>query len=224
MIKINNLEKYYNKGKENEVHALKNVNIEVEKGEMVGIIGRSGSGKSTLLHILGCIDEFQSGEYSFDDKDVSKLSEKGKAMLRNSQIGIVLQDFALIEECNAIENVMIPLHFSKGKKNKKYLALDALKKVGMIDLANKKVSQMSGGQKQRVAIARAIVNDPLLILADEPTGALDVKTSAEIIELLKSLNEQGTTIIIITHDIGIAKQCGRCLRIEDGVVEERSDL
>lgn len=219
MIEIKELDKFYNKGKQNEVHALKNVNLTIYEKEMLGIIGRSGSGKSTLLHILGCIDDFQSGEYIFDGKEIKGLSDKKKAEIRNREIGIVLQDFGLIEECSAIENVMVPMYFAKGRKNKKYLAQDALNKVGMLELANKRVSQMSGGQKQRVAIARAIVNNPKVVLADEPTGALDVKTSAEVIELLKELNRGGVTIIMITHDLEIAKQCSRCVSIEDGVVD-----
>ena len=217
-IQIKDINKYYNKGKDNEVHALKNANLEIEKGELIGVVGKSGSGKSTLLHILGCVDDFQEGTYLFEDEDISRASDRRRSELRNEKIGIVLQDFGLVEECTALENVMIPLYFSRGVKNKKHLALEALTKVGLYDLAGRKTSQMSGGQKQRVAIARAIVNSPSVILADEPTGALDVNTSGEIVDLLKELNARGITVIIITHDLDVAAKCTRCITIEDGIV------
>ena len=188
MIKIENIYKTYNLGKSNAFTALKGVNLTIEDGEMVAIIGKSGAGKSTLMHIIGCIDDFEKGTYKLADRDVSKISENKRANIRNSEIGIVLQDFALIEEYSAIENVMIPLYFSKNKSKKKERAKEALKKMGIEELADKRVNKLSGGQKQRVAIARAIVNNPKLLLADEPTGALDVNTSAEIMKEFKRLD------------------------------------
>ncbi|MDD6489712.1 MAG: ABC transporter ATP-binding protein [Clostridia bacterium] len=219
MIKIENLTKTYNYKKSNAFTALTDVSLTINDGEMVAIIGKSGAGKSTLLHIIGCIDTFESGTYQIDDIDVHKLSDKKLAKIRNEKVGIVMQDFALVEEYTVIENVKIPLYFSKKKKGKlKDLALDALEKTGIKELANKPVNKLSGGQKQRVAIARAIVNNPSFILADEPTGALDTKTSAEIMELFKSLNADGKTVVIITHDMGVADACKRKIEISDGKI------
>ena len=218
MIKIENIYKTYNLGKSNAFTALKGVNLTIEDGEMVAIIGKSGAGKSTLMHIIGCIDDFEKGTYKLADRDVSKISENKRANIRNSEIGIVLQDFALIEEYSAIENVMIPLYFSKNKAKKKERAREALKKMGIEELADKRVNKLSGGQKQRVAIARAIVNNPKLLLADEPTGALDVNTSAEIMKEFTRLNEEGMTIVIITHDMDVANGCQRVVEISDGEI------
>ena len=218
MIKIENIYKTYNLGKSNAFTALKGVNLTINDGEMVAIIGKSGAGKSTLMHIIGCIDDFEKGTYMLADRDVSKISENKRANIRNSEIGIVLQDFALIEEYSAIDNVMIPLYFSKNKAKKKERAKEALKKMGIEELANKHVNKLSGGQKQRVAIARAIVNNPKLLLADEPTGALDVNTSAEIMKEFKRLNEEGMTIVIITHDMDVANACQRVVEISDGEI------
>ncbi|MEE3404050.1 MAG: ABC transporter ATP-binding protein, partial [Acutalibacteraceae bacterium] len=184
MIKIENLTKTYNYKKSNAFTALTDVSLTVEDGEMLAIIGKSGAGKSTLLHIIGCIDTFEKGTYTLDDISVHKLSDKKLAQIRNQKVGIVMQDFALVEEYTVLENVKIPLYFAKKRKGSaNTLALDALEKVGMKELAKKPVNKLSGGQKQRVAIARAIVNNPSFILADEPTGALDTKTSAEIMAL-----------------------------------------
>lgn len=219
MIKLQNVVKIYNPKKANEFTALKGVSAEISDGEMVAIIGKSGAGKSTLLHILACIDSYEDGEYYIDDALVKKLSERKYAEIRNEKIGIVMQDFALVEDFSAIENVMIPLSFSKKKiKGKKEIAQKALESVGMGEYAKKACNKLSGGQKQRVAIARAIVNDPAMILADEPTGALDTKTSAEIMELFHELNEQGKTIIIVTHDPLVAEQCDRIIEISDGEI------
>lgn len=219
MIKVTNLNKTYNKGKAAEFHALKGLDFEIENGEMVAIIGKSGAGKSTLLHILGAIDNYDEGSYLLDDIEVGKLSQGKLAEFRNKHVGIVLQDFALVEGFSVIENVMIPLRFSKrSKKDYKNLAMDALKQVEMDELAKKDVNKLSGGQKQRVAIARAIVNDPDFILADEPTGALDTKTTEQIMKLFKELNDKGKTIIIITHDPQVAESCGRVIEISDGVI------
>lgn len=219
MIKLDNIIKIYNPKKANEFEALHGVSAEIKDGEMVAVIGKSGAGKSTLLHILACIDSYQSGEYTIDDTVVKKLSESKYAKIRNEKIGMVMQDFALIEDFTALENVMIPLSFSKKKiKNKKQKALEALKAVGIEELAKKPCNKLSGGQKQRVAIARAIANEPSVILADEPTGALDTKTGEEIMKLFKSLNQQGRTVIIVTHDLKIAQQCDRIIEISDGEI------
>lgn len=217
MLKIENLTKTYNYKKSNAFTALKDVSLEVEDGEMLAIIGKSGAGKSTLLHIIGCIDKFEKGSYIIDGTDVHSLSDNKLAKIRNEKVGIVMQDFALIDEYSVIENVMIPLNFSKKKLGKpKELAMKALERVGLANLAKKPVSKLSGGQKQRVAIARAIVNDPSFILADEPTGALDTKTSTEIMELFTELNKSGKTVIIITHDLTVADKCKRKVEISDG--------
>lgn len=217
MITLKNIIKIYNPKKANEFEALHGVSCEIQDGEMVAVIGKSGAGKSTLLHILACIDSYQKGEYTIDGTLVKNLSERQYAKIRNEKIGMVMQDFALVEDFSALENVMIPLNFSKKKiKDKKEKALAALNSVGIKDLAKKPCNKLSGGQKQRVAIARAIVNEPTMILADEPTGALDTKTSEEIMELFKSLNHQGKTIVIVTHDPKVAEQCDRIVEISDG--------
>lgn len=219
MVKLNEIVKIYNPKKANEFEALHGVSAEIKDGEMVAVIGKSGAGKSTLLHILACIDSYEGGEYYIDDTLVKKLSEKKYAQIRNEKIGMVMQDFALVEDFSAIDNVMIPLNFAKKKvKDKKKKALEALEAVGMGALAKKPCNKLSGGQKQRVAIARAIVNNPSMILADEPTGALDTKTSAEIMELFHDLNERGRTVIIVTHDPKVAEQCDRVIEISDGEI------
>lgn len=219
MIRLNNILKIYNPKKSNEFEALHGISAEIKDGEMIAIIGESGAGKSTLLHILACIDDYQDGEYYIDDKLIKKLSEREYAKIRNEKIGMVMQDFALVEEFTALQNIMIPLNFSvKKSKDKKEKAMSALKSVGIGELAKKPCNKLSGGQKQRVAIARAIVNEPSVILADEPTGALDSKTSEEIINLFKKLNSEGKTVIIVTHDSKIAEQCGRIIEISDGKI------
>lgn len=219
MVELKNITKTYNPQKTNEFTALKNISLTINYGEMTAIIGKSGAGKSTLLHILACIDNYQSGEYRIDDTLVKKLSERELACIRNEKIGIVMQDFALVEDFSALENVMLPLDFARRKKpNRRELAFGALKSVGLEELAKKPVSKLSGGQKQRVAIARAIINEPSLILADEPTGALDTKTSAEIMDVFKTLNDDGKTVVIVTHDLGVARQCSRIIEISDGKI------
>ena len=219
MIEVSNLTKIYNPKKANEFTALKNISLKINDGEMSAIIGKSGAGKSTLLHILACIDDYQGGEYKIDDTLVKQLSERQSARIRNEKIGMVMQDFALVEDFTAIENVLLPLEFSKHKKsNRQEKALNALKSVGMEQYAKKPVNKLSGGQKQRVAIARAIVNEPSLILADEPTGALDTKTSAEIMDVFRKLHSEGKTIVIVTHDPGVAEQCERIIEISDGEI------
>lgn len=217
MIKITDLHKTYNYKKANAFEALKDISLEIEDGELVAIIGKSGSGKSTLLHIMGCVDSFEKGSYKLDGDEIFGLNEDKQAEFRNTKIGIVMQDFALIESYSILENVLIPTYFSKKKdKTIKEKALKALKSVELDSMANKEVSKLSGGQKQRVAIARALINEPSLILADEPTGALDSKTSDEIMKLFIKLNSEGRTIIIITHDKDVASQCNRTIEIADG--------
>ena len=217
MIKLINIEKSYNAGKLNEFHVLKGISAEIKDGELVAIVGKSGAGKSTLLHIIACIDNYDSGEYYIDDLLIKNMSEKKLANIRNEKIGIVMQDFSLVEDFTVLENVIIPLDFAKKKaKNTKEQALKALKQVKMEEYAKKRVKNLSGGEKQRVAIARAIINNPDLILADEPTGSLDSANTEAIMDLFFSLNKQGKTIIIVTHDKELAEKCHRIIEISDG--------
>ena len=220
MIQIKNLVKIYNKGKTNEFCALKGIDLSIEEGEMVAIIGKSGAGKSTLLHILAAIDSYDKGSYLVDGVSVGDLKEKDRARFRNQKIGIVMQDYALIDEYTIEENVQIPLIFGKVKGNdvRREKIMTALKNVGLDELAKKPVRQLSGGQKQRVAIARALVNNPTFLLADEPTGALDSKTSGEIMDVFEKLNQGGKTVIIVTHDMEVAARCGRVIEISDGEI------
>lgn len=216
MIEISGLYKTYNYKKSGAFEALHDISLHIEKGSMNAIIGRSGSGKSTLLHIIGCIDSFEKGSYKFNGKETSQYNNKKRASFRSENVGIVLQDFALIDDYSCIENVMLPLDFANKKTDKRELALNALKAVGMDSMAKKPVNKLSGGQKQRVAIARAIVNEPGIILADEPTGALDTRTAVEIMDVFHKLNKKGHTVIIVTHDLEIANQCDRIIEISDG--------
>ena len=220
MIEIKNLVKIYNKGKTNEFCALKGIDLSIDEGEMVAIIGKSGAGKSTLLHILAAIDSYDKGSYLVDGVSVGDLKEKERARFRNQKMGIVMQDYALIDEYTIEENVQIPLIFGKVKGNdvRREKIMTALKNVGLDELAKKPVRQLSGGQKQRVAIARALVNNPTFLLADEPTGALDSKTSGEIMDVFEKLNQGGKTVIIVTHDMEVAARCGRVIEISDGEI------
>ena len=220
MIQIKNLVKVYNKGKTNEFCALKGIDLSIEEGEMVAIIGKSGAGKSTLLHILAAIDSYDKGSYLVDGVSVGDLKEKDRARFRNQKMGIVMQDYALIDEYTIEENVQIPLIFGKVKGNdvRREKIMTALENVGLAELAKKPVRQLSGGQKQRVAIARALVNNPTFLLADEPTCALDSKTSGEIMDVFEKLNQGGKTVIIVTHDMEVAARCGRVIEISDGEI------
>ena len=220
MIEIKNLVKIYNKGKTNEFCALKGIDLSIEEGEMVAIIGKSGAGKSTLLHILAAIDSYDKGSYLVDGVSVGDLKEKERARFRNQKMGIVMQDYALIDEYTIEENVQIPLIFGKVKGNdvRREKIMTALENVGLAELAKKPVRQLSGGQKQRVAIARALENNPTFLLADEPTGALDAKTSGDIMDVFEKLNQGGKTVIIVTHDMEVAARCGRVIEISDGEI------
>jgi putative ABC transport system ATP-binding protein len=220
MIKITNLNKYYPIGK-SKFHALKDINLNIDSGDMICIKGKSGAGKSTLLQIIGGLDSFYSGSYLFLGNEMGKLNDKKLSKIRNEKIGIVLQDFALINDQTVIFNTMLPMFFNKTHFSElKTKALGALQKVGIADQEDKKVNQLSGGQKQRVAIARALINDPVLLLADEPTGALDSNTSVEIMELIKGLNNSGLTVIIVSHDEMVAEYCNKTIYIKDGRMSE----
>lgn len=225
MIQLKNITKTYNVGSSNAFEALHDITLTISDGEMVAIIGKSGAGKSTLLHIIGCIDHYDDGEYYLDDELIKNKKDSALAAIRNEKIGIVMQDYALIEDFTAIENVLLPLDFSKKKVSQpKKLAREALSAVGMAEMTDKPVKKLSGGQKQRVAIARALINHPKFLLADEPTGALDSHTSSEIMDLLKQLNNQSMTIIIITHDQTVANACTRQIEISDGNIIHNTAL
>lgn len=219
MIRIQHLIKYYNKGKPNECLALKDVSLTIQDGEMVAVMGKSGAGKSTLLHVLCGIDGFTSGDVQVDDVHLSKISEGGLAAFRNKTMGIVLQDYGLIDDFTVQDNVMIPLHFAGiSGKQAKSKAEDVLRQLQIRDLSRHKASQLSGGQRQRVAIARAIVNSPRYLLADEPTGALDVQTTDEILTVFEGLHRAGITVVIVTHDSLVAERAGRLIRLSDGKI------
>lgn len=218
MIEIKNLNKYYING-EMKLHALKNINFSIEKGEFVAIMGSSGSGKSTMMNILGCLDHTFDGTYILDKIDISKLKDEELSKIRNQKIGFVFQSFNLLSKLSALENVELPLVYAgvhhKGRVDK---AKAVLEKVGLGDRLNHKPNELSGGQRQRVAIARALVNEPAIILADEPTGNLDSTSEKEILELFKELNNQGKTIVIVTHEPEVGKSCKRVIRFKDGEI------
>ncbi len=219
MIQLKNIHKSYQMGN-NSLHVLKGIDFSVEPGEMVSIMGSSGSGKSTLLNILGILDNYDQGEYMLDNKIIKTLSETKAALLRNEYIGFVFQSFNLISFKNAMENVALPLYYkgvSRKKRNK--TALEYLEKVGLLDWAEHMPNEMSGGQKQRVAIARSLIANPKIILADEPTGALDSTTSYEVMDILKSINEEGITVLIVTHEEDISRMTKRVIKLKDGLIE-----
>ena len=217
LIDIRNLYKIYNEGKESEVRALDGVSLQIDKGEFVAIVGQSGSGKSTLMNVLGCLDIPTYGEYYLEGTDVTALSDKQLAHIRNKEIGFIFQGYNLIQELDALENVTLPLIY-RGVSifDREDLAMEALAKVGMDSRAHHRPSEMSGGQQQRVAIARAIATHPPIIMADEPTGALDSRTGRHVLEILRGLYREGTTILLITHDDCIAATAKRVVRLSDG--------
>nr|WP_308627195.1 ABC transporter ATP-binding protein [uncultured Eisenbergiella sp.] len=219
LVEVKDMCKVYNPG-ENEVRALDHVNVSIDENEFVAIIGHSGSGKSTLMNMLGCLDVPTSGTYLLHDQDVSRMSDDELSDIRNREIGFIFQGFNLIPNLTALENVELPLIYrGVSKKDRVELSKDALMKVGLEKRMNHKPSEMSGGQQQRVAIARAIAQAPPVILADEPTGNLDSGSTKEIMGILKSLHQEGRTVIIITHDNDIAAQAERVIRIKDGYIE-----
>jgi putative ABC transport system ATP-binding protein len=218
MIRAENLFKTYILGGQ-EVHALDDVSMVVEEGEMVAIRGPSGSGKSTLMNILGCLDHSDTGRYFIAGQDVSGMSKNALAEVRNRRIGFIFQNFNLLPRMSALENVELPLHYA-GRHDAVHAAREALKIVGLSDRSHHEPSQLSGGQRQRVAVARALVTNPAILLADEPTGALDSKTGEEILALFKELNAQGRTILVVTHDAEVAAHCQREIHIHDGKIVE----
>jgi putative ABC transport system ATP-binding protein len=219
MLKLTAVSKVYNQGQSNAVTALDNVSLTIGGGESVSVMGRSGSGKSTLLNILAGLDGPTSGSYIFNAAEMVSMTNARLSATRNSEIGVVLQDFALIDNQTAMSNVKLPMYFDKTPlREMKRKAETAIELVGITKLANRKVGEMSGGQKQRVAIARSLVNNPILILADEPTGALDSATTAEILEVFSKLNELGKTVVIVTHDEQVSRFCKRHIIIDDGKV------
>ena len=223
LIRLENIYKIYGEGLESEVRALDGVSLDVDRGEFVAIVGQSGSGKSTMMNVLGCLDIPTRGDYFLDGVDVRELTDRELSHIRNKQIGFIFQQYNLIQSLNVFENVELPLIYQGiGAERRRELAEEALEKVGLAGRQKHKPTEMSGGQQQRVAIARAIAAHPPIIMADEPTGALDSHTGHEVLEFLQQLNREGSTVILITHDNGIAAMARRCVRLTDGkIVEDR---
>jgi putative ABC transport system ATP-binding protein len=219
VIKLKNLHKTYAIGS-NELHVLKGVDLSIDEGELVSIMGPSGSGKSTLLNIIGLLDTFDSGEYQLDNQAIKKMSERQAAYFRNRFFGFIFQAFNLIPFKSAVENVALPLYYQKvGRRKRNAIALEYLDKMGIRDWANHLPGELSGGQQQRVAIARAMISKPKVILADEPTGALDTDTSYEMMDLLKTINRDGVTVLIVTHERDISAMTARTIRLRDGIID-----
>ena len=220
MIKIKNLHKSYQMGK-NSLHVLKGIDFEVNEGELVAIMGSSGSGKSTLLNIVGMLDNYDEGSYELGEVLIKKMDETKAAKYRNKFLGFVFQSFNLINYKNALENVVLPLYYQGvSRKEREEKALKYLDDVGLKEWATHLPTELSGGQKQRVAIARAMVGEPKVLLADEPTGALDSKTSKEVMDLIQKINKAGKTILVVTHEQDIAEMCSRIVKLKDGVIVE----
>lgn len=218
MIEVKDIVKKYVTG-DIDFTALKNINLKIEKGEFTAIMGPSGSGKSTFMNILGCLDRFDSGKYILNDNEVTNLNDKELAYIRNKEIGFVFQAFNLLPRMNILENVELPMTYAGiPAKQRRERAMIALDKVGLSDRIKHRPNEISGGQKQRVAIARAIVNDPAVIMADEPTGNLDTKSSIEIMRIFQELNNEGATVIMVTHEPDIAMHCKRIVRFRDGEI------
>ena len=220
MLRISELHKSYITGS-NSLHVLKGINLNIDSGEMVSIMGSSGSGKSTLLNVIGILDSYDAGEYHLNDILIRDLTEKRAAWYRNQMIGFVFQSFNLISFKNAMENVALPLYYQKvSRKKRNKIAMEYLEKVGLAEWAEHLPSELSGGQKQRIAIARALISKPKVILADEPTGALDTQTSYDVMELFKEINGEGITVIIVTHEKDISEMTRRVIHLKDGIIEK----
>ena len=226
LIELDDIHKIYHVG-ELDLHVLKGVTLNIDRGEMVALMGVSGSGKTTLMNLLGCLDRPTSGHYSLDGEAIERMTADQRAMVRNKKIGFCFQTFNLLPRTNALKNVMMPLAYTAQElpqKECRRRAEKLLDRVGLGDRMDHEPSQLSGGQQQRVAIARALINNPPLLLADEPTGALDTRTTKEILRLFQELNEEeGITIIIVTHDPGVASHCKRIIRMKDGLIESEND-
>ena len=218
MIEIKELNKSYKIG-QNSLHVLQGINLQINEGELVAIMGSSGSGKSTLLNIIGMLDNYDSGKYILDDVVINNLDETKAAKYRNQFLGFVFQSFNLINYKTALENIALPLYYQGiSRKKRQEIALEYLAKVGLSEWAEHLPSELSGGQKQRIAIARALASQPKVLLADEPTGALDSKTSEEVMSLIKKINKEGKTILVVTHEHDIANMCSRIVTLKDGVI------
>ena len=221
LVELRNVYKIYGEGLESEVRALDGVSLTIDRGEFVAVVGQSGSGKSTMMNVLGCLDVPTYGDYFLDGTDVNLLSDRKLSQIRNKQIGFIFQQYNLIQSLSVLENVELPLIYQGyGLAERRELALDALARVGLAERRSHKPTEMSGGQQQRVAIARAISTRPPIIMADEPTGALDSRTGLEVLEFLHTLNREGSTVILITHDNGIAATAKRIVRLADGKIVE----
>ena len=221
LIELRNVYKIYSEGLESEVRALDGVSLEIERGEFVAIVGQSGSGKSTMMNVLGCLDIPTRGDYFLNGTDVRELTDKELSRIRNKEIGFIFQQYNLIQDLTVLENVELPLVYQGvSADDRREMALAALERVGLDERVKHRPTQMSGGQQQRVAIARAIAANPSIVMADEPTGALDSRTGLEVLAFLQKLNREGTTVILITHDNGIAATARRCVRLTDGRIVE----
>ena len=218
VVQLRGVTKTYRMGKDNVVNALQGVDLDIHEGEFVAIMGPSGSGKSTLMNVVGCLDVSDTGEYILAGENVGKLSDDQLAAIRNKHVGFVFQTFNLLPRLNAIENVELPLVYGGDRKGRRERAIGALEAVGLGDRVHHRPAELSGGQQQRVAIARALLNDPAMILAEEPTGNLDSRSSAEILAIFQRLNDEGKTVIMVTHEPDVAEHCKRIVRMRDGIV------